>query len=194
MFEFLVATNNEHKVNEYRDIFSDYNVKICSLKDLGITFDPVENGKTYYENALIKAKAFAKFTKLPIIADDSGIEIPALGNHYPGIYSHRYMEENGGQMQTNEMLVKKYLGSKALFHCSIVLYNLLPTPLEFVGEVNGTIAKIVNKDDFGYDPIFKVDSLNKTYAELTKKEKDKISHRYLASIKLLNYLKENKFI
>jgi len=70
----------------------------------------------------------------------------------------------------------------------------LPTPLEFVGEVNGTIAKIVNKDDFGYDPIFKVDSLNKTYAELTKKEKDKISHRYLASIKLLNYLKENKFI
>ena len=66
--------------------------------------------------------------------------------------------------------------------------------MEFVGEVNGTIAKIVNKDDFGYDPIFKVDSLNKTYAELTKKEKDKISHRYLASIKPLNYLKENKFI
>src|SRR5574344_169227 len=194
MFEILIATNNQNKVKEYKDIFDGYNVKVYSLKDLNIHVDPEENGKTYYDNALIKVNAIKKYTKLPIIADDSGIEIEALGNHYPGIYSHRYMEENGGQTKTNAMLVSKYLGSKAKFHCSIILGNLPNTPVEFVGEVEGSMSKIINYDDFGYDPIFKVSSINKTYAELSKEEKDKISHRYLASIKLLNYLKENKYI
>jgi len=194
MFGILIATNNSHKVQEYRDIFKSYNVKVYSLKDLSINIDPEENEKNYFENALIKINAIKQFTKMPIIADDSGIEIEALGEHFPGIYSHRFMKENGGQIATINMLASKYFGSKAKFHCSIILANLPNTPIEFVGEINGTISKIVKMADFGYDPIFKIDSLNKTYAELDKKEKDKISHRYLASIKLINFLKENKYI
>lgn len=195
MFNILIATNNQNKIKEYKDIFKAYDVKVYSLKDLNIYVDPIENGKTYFENALIKVNAIKPYTNLPIIADDSGIEIDGLGESYPGIYSHRYMEENGGQAKTNDMLVKTCLGHKAKFHCSIVLANLKNKDvIEFVGEVSGSISEIKNKDDFGYDPIFKVASLNKTYAELSKEEKDKISHRYLASIKLLNYLKENKYI
>jgi len=194
MLELVLATNNQKKLKEFIDIFSPYDVKIYSLKDLHILIDPEENGKNYFENALIKAKAVAKFTNLPIIADDSGIEIAALGKHYPGIFSHRYMENNGGQDSTNAMLVSKYSGTKALFHCSIVLYNLLKKPVEFVGEVKGKINNKVIPADFGYDPIFRMDSTNKTYAELSPKEKDKLSHRYLASIKLLEFLKENKYI
>jgi Xanthosine triphosphate pyrophosphatase len=195
MLEILIATNNQNKVKEYKDIFDGYDVKVYSLKDLNINVDPIENGKTYFENALIKVNAIKPYTTLPIIADDSGIEIEGLGEHYPGIYSHRYMEEHGGQIKTNDMLVKTCLGHKAKFHCSIVLGNIKnKSPIEFVGEVLGSVSEIKNYADFGYDPIFKVNSLNKTYAELSKEEKDKISHRYLASIKLLNYLKENKYI
>lgn len=194
MFEVLIATNNKFKVKEYIDIFSAYDVKIYTLKDFNITVDPIENGKSYYENCLIKINEFKKYTNLPIICDDSGIEIEGLGKHYPGIYSHRFMESHGGQIPTIEMLSKDYLNNKATFHCSIILANLPNTPLEFVGEVHGKIGKIVKQDAFGYDPIFLVDGINKTYAEIPAKEKDKISHRYLASIKLINYLKTNKYI
>ncbi len=194
MFEFLLATNNQHKLKEFREIFKEYDVRIYSLKDLNIDIDPDETGKTFFDNALIKCEACKKFTNLPIIADDSGIEIEELGEHFPGIYSHRYMEEMGGQEKCINYLVEYHLGSKAKFHCSIVLINIEDKPLEFVGEVNGTISKIVANDDFGYDPVFKVDGINKTYAELDPIEKDKLSHRYLASIKLLNYLKENNYI
>ena len=194
MFELLIATNNLHKLKEYKDIFEGYNVKIYSLKDLNIDIEPEETGKTFFENALIKCEACKKYTKIPIISDDSGIEIEELGEHFPGIHSHRYMEEMGGQKKCLEYLVNNHLGSKAKFHCSIVLINVESKPIEFVGEVNGTISNIVKNCDFGYDPIFKLDNINKTFAELNPNEKDKLSHRYLASVKLLNYLKENKYI
>ncbi len=194
MLEILLATNNEHKLEEFREIFKGYDVRIYSLKDLNINVDPEETGKTFFDNALIKCETCKKYTNLPIIADDSGIEIAELGEHFPGIYSHRYMEEMGGQEKCLKYLVEHHLGSKAVFHCSIVLINIEEKPIEFVGEVHGTISKIVANDDFGYDPVFKVDGLNKTYAEIDPKEKDKLSHRYLASVKLLNYLKEHKYI
>ena len=194
MFKILLATNNEHKLKEFREIFKGYDVKIYSLKDLNIDVNPEETGKTFFDNALIKCETCKKYTNLPIIADDSGIEIEELGEHYPGIYSHRYIEEMGGQEKCLNYLVENHLGSKAKFHCSIVLINVEENPIEFVGEVHGTISKIVANDDFGYDPVFKVDGLNKTYAEIDPKEKDKLSHRYLASVKLLNYLKEHKYI
>lgn len=194
MFKILIATNNSNKLKEYRNIFKDYKVEILSLKDLNIEIDPEENGSTYFENALIKAIACKPYTNLPIISDDSGIEILDLGEHYPGIYSHRYMQSNGGQIPTIKMLEEKHLGSKAIFHTSIALINLTPNPLEFIGEVNGEISKIVKLDSFGYDPIFKVTSLNKTYAEMSSEEKNKVSHRYLASLELLKYLLANKYI
>ena len=194
MFKLLVASNNQNKIKEYKDIFKGYDVKIYSLKDFNIAIDPIENGKTYYENALIKANACKPFSLIPTISDDSGIEIDGLGEHYPGVFSHRYAQQNGGQENTNKFLIKDYLGNKAVFHCSIVLINLPNTPVEFVGEVHGTISEIKQDGGFGYDPVFKMDSTGKTYSELTPEEKDKMSHRYLASIKLLEYLKSKKYI
>lgn len=194
MLEILIATNNEHKLKEFNDIFKDYEVKLYSLNDLNLNINVDENGKTFYENALIKCNALKKYTSMPIIADDSGIIIDGLGDNFPGIHSHRYMEEKGGQAKCLDYLTKNYLGHKAKFHCSIVLVNLLSEPVEFVGEVSGTISKIVKNAPFGYDPIFKLDSINKTFSELTSKEKDKMSHRYLASIKLLDFLKTNHYI
>lgn len=189
MLEILIASNNKNKIKEYNEIFEGLDIKFYSLKDLNIDIDPEENGKSYFENALIKAKAAAEFTKMPIISDDSGIEIKALKNHLPGIYSHRYMEENGGQIETNKMLVSKYAGSKATFICTIVLYNFKKKPLKFVGKVKGLISDKIYAADFGYDPIFKVKKINKIYGEMSEEEKNKNSHRYFASMKLLKYLK-----
>lgn len=194
MFKFLLATNNEHKLKEFKDIFKNYDVQIYSLKDLEIEVSPLEDGNTFYENALIKCKACKDFTTLPIVSDDSGIIIDSLGENFPGIYSQRYMEKMGGQKRCLEYLEKNHQGSKAKFHCSIVILNLEKEPIEFVGEVNGTISKIVKWCDFGYDPIFKINSIQKTFSELDPKTKDKMSHRYLASQKFLNYLKDKNYI
>lgn len=192
--DILVATNNEHKVKEFQQIFAPYGIKVHFPKELGLNIDPEENGITYYENALFKANAFAKFTRFPTIADDSGIEIDELGEHIPGIHSHRFMEEKGGQIPTLNFLTENHLNSKARFHCSIVLVNLEEKPLEFVGEVEGHISKIQKMADFGYDPVFFVDNLNKTYSELSKETKNKISHRALAAQNLINYLKGKHYI
>lgn len=192
--DILVASNNENKLKEIRDIFSPYNITIHSPKELNLNIDPDETGSTYFENALIKCNAFKEYVDYPVISDDSGIEIEALGNHYPGIHSHRYMEELGGQVKCIEYVAKNYLGSKCKFHSSIVCVNLDNKPLEFVGEVNGTITEPKVMSNFGYDPIFKINSINKTYSEIPSYEKDKLSHRYLALISFIEYLKNNNYI
>ena len=124
VLKICVATNNDHKMGELKDIFKDYAVELYSLKDLNIDVNPDENGKNYAENAFIKASAVAKFTDMPVLSDDSGIEIEALGEHVPGIYSHRYAVEHGGQEITNKMLIEKCAGSKAHFTAHFVLLNL----------------------------------------------------------------------
>ena len=111
-FELLVATNNVHKLQEIRKILSPFHITVYGMKDLNISIeDPEENGKTYYENALIKATALQKVTTMPIIADDSGIEIDALGEHVPGIHTARYAASFGGYPQTFEHIFKKLEGS-----------------------------------------------------------------------------------
>ena len=192
--EILVATNNEHKVKEFKDIFEPYGILVHTPNELKINIDPEENGKTYYENALIKAKSFSKFCNFPIVADDSGIEIDVLGKCYPGIHSHRFMSEKGGQKETLKYLENNCLNSSARFHSSIVVINLEKTPLEFIGEVEGKITNIVKMSDFGYDPVFYVNLYKKTYSELSLEEKNKISHRALAAHNLLNYLKKKSYI
>lgn len=194
--EIVVATNNAHKMGELRAIMNGYNIKLYSLKDMNINVEPDENGKTYKENAFIKADAVAKFTSLPVLSDDSGIEIDALGEHKPGIYSHRYSEENGGQENTNLMLTKNYAGSKAHFTSHFVLLNLTPgSRNDFEGIVNGKIAsEVCGKGGFGYDPIFIPEGYNCSIASVPAEEKNHISHRYRACVALLNYLKEKKII
>lgn len=193
--EIVIATSNDHKVKEYQEMVRGLNIKFLSLNDINFHNEIVENGKTFEENSLIKALAIKDYTTLPIIADDSGIEIEALGEHFPGIYTHRYALNNGGQEKTNEMLVKTCPNSKAMFTCVITLVNLIEKPLVFKGEFKGKISdKIVTGNGFGYDPIFIPDGLNEPVSTLKDEEKNAISHRGIAFNKLINYLKSSNLI
>lgn len=193
--EIVIATSNDHKVKEYQEMVRGLNIKFLSLNDINFHNEIIENGKTFEENSLIKALAIKDYTTLPIIADDSGIEIEALGEHFPGIYTHRYALNNGGQEKTNEMLVKTCPNSKAMFTCVITLVNLIDKPLVFKGEFKGRISdKIVTGNGFGYDPIFIPDGLNEPVSTLKDEEKYAISHRGIAFNKLINYLKSNNLI
>ena len=194
-FELLVATNNAHKLKEIRQILSPYHITVYGMKDLNIDIgEVVEDGDTYEQNALIKAQALQKVTTMPIIADDSGIEIEALDNA-PGIHSARFAKSFGGYPQTFEHIFKEIEGKtrRARFVCDIVLVNVEQKPLTFEAKIEGEIVKeITDQSDFGYDPIFKENTLNKTYASMSEEEKNKVSHRGVALKKLLTYLRINQ--
>jgi len=191
-YEIILATNNKHKLQEVREILSPHGIVVYGLSDLQLhPEEPEENGKDYYENALIKAKSVQKLTILPVIADDSGLEVLALDNK-PGLHTARYAEECGGHIQAMEKIIEDIKGKdrKARFVCDIVAVNLEDKPLLFEGIANGTIALERDGDEgFGYDPIFVSDDFNKTFARLTKEEKNARSHRALALKKLITYLK-----
>lgn len=195
MLKIVVATNNIHKIQELRAMLSN-SVILYSLKDVGIKVDPIENGKTYAENAFIKANEVAKYTSLPVLSDDSGIEIEKLGDHFPGIYSHRYAMDNGGQEKLNAQLVKTCCHSKAVFTSHFVLLNLKPGQrLDFTGYMYGKINdKVEGTNGFGYDPIFVPDGYSCSVSLLSPEEKNKISHRYNAAKELLTYLRVNNYL
>lgn len=193
----VISSNNAHKIKEYKEIFAEYpNVEIYSLQDMGIDVDPEENGKTFKDNSLIKANAVASQTKEVVIADDSGLEIDALDG-FPGIYSSRFME---GEPYVNKFvtlfeMLKDKDSRGAQFHCVITVLNLEHEPLFFEGIVRGEIATEANgQNGFGYDPIFVPKNFNKSFADLSDEEKNAISHRGVASKKLLDYLTKNKYI
>ena len=194
--EIVVATNNNHKLNEYKNIFSAYpNVILKSLNDEKIDIDPEENGKTFKENSLIKAKAIANFTNKIVLADDSGLEIRALDG-FPGIYSSRFMHDKPYIEKCQAIFdMLKDKPREAQFHCVITLLNLVKEPLQFEGIATGVIdTKITGTHGFGYDPIFICDANNKSFASLSEEEKNKVSHRALATASLLKYLKDNNYI
>ena len=197
-YEIILATNNKHKLQEVREILSPHHIVVYGLSDLGINIGEVEeNGKTYFDNALIKAKAVQKLTSMPIISDDSGLEIDALDN-IPGINSARYASSFGGHPQAiNHILalLKDKENRNARFICNIVLLNVEDKPLLFEGIAYGHIAEEVDGEGgFGYDPIFYSHELKKTFAKADKEEKNKASHRSKALKKLLTYLKINGLI
>ena len=197
-FEIVLATNNKNKLKEVRSILSPHGVVVYGINDLNLKVDDVEeNGSTYAENAMIKAKSLQKVTDLPIIADDSGIEIEALDNG-PGIFSARYVNNFGNYQTTMEHIISKVKeknNNRAKFYCDIVLLNYDIKPHIFEGIVDGHISdKILGTTGFGYDPIFICDATGKTYAEMGEKEKNKYSHRALALKKLITYLRINQSI
>ena len=191
-FSLVAATNNKHKLEEIRAILSPYDIKVYSLNDLNINVDVEENGKSYKENALLKVKAIAKLTSLPVISDDSGIEISALDNA-PGIYTARYAESVGGYQKAFEIIedkCKERNDYKALFNCDIALANVEEEPLIFEGRIKGSIAKnIKGSNGFGFDPIFISDETGVTNASLSPEEKNRFSARAKALFELVNYLK-----
>ena len=197
-YEIILATSNKHKLKEVREILAPHHIILYGLSDLSSKLPDVEeNGETYAENALIKAKAVQKITKLPIISDDSGLEIMAL-NKEPGIHSARYAESLGGHDNAIKEILKRLEGKEdrsARFVCDIVLLNVEDKPLVFEGIAEGTIAyeKSEAQGGFGYDPIFISKETGKCFAEMGK-EKNAISHRAKALKKLLTYLKINGFV
>ena len=197
-YEIILATNNKHKLQEVREVLSPHHIVVYGLGDLGINIDDVEeNGETYFDNALIKAKAVQKLTSMPIIADDSGLEIDSMDNQ-PGIHSARYASSFGGHPQAiahilNELKDKE--NRNARFICDIVLLNVEDKPLLFEGVAYGHIAEEIHGEGgFGYDPVFYSHELRKTFAEASKEEKNRASHRGKALKKLLTYLKINGLI
>lgn len=197
MFNLLVASNNQHKIKEYQEMFSGYEVQIHSPKELGINVNPDENGETYEENSLIKAKALAEFSKMPIIADDSGLNVVAL-NNFPGIHSSRFADSCGGNKYANPKLIEKlgeFSDKSAFFTCVITLLNVEEKPVVFKGICPGKILdKPEGEGGFGYDPIFYSDEAKQCFGTAPENIKNKYSHRAKAMAQLIEYLKSKKLI
>ncbi|MBC7798093.1 MAG: RdgB/HAM1 family non-canonical purine NTP pyrophosphatase [Pyrinomonadaceae bacterium] len=196
----LIATGNEGKLIEFKDLLSDSPFVVHSLKEFPNVEEVAETGETFAENAAIKARAYAKQTKVLTIADDSGLEVVALGNA-PGVFSARY----GGEGLKNEQRIEKLLSElektndlhrKARFVCVVAIANSDGEILfRANGACEGTIAvKPRGYNGFGYDSIFIPNGFNETFGELSPQIKRKISHRALAMREIQmffnNYLRE----
>lgn len=196
MLKILIATNNLDKIKEYQFMFKDYPIKIYSLKDFNIEDDPLEDGKSYQENAHIKIKAIEnKIKNILVMSDDSGIEIDSMGEHSPGIYSKRYAQNHGYYKKVNKDLCDAYHGSKARYVCNITLLDLDRNCHDFEGIMEGKISTSPKGDNgFGYDPIFIKDGESLTNGEISDDIKNSFSHRKKALDKLISFLKENKYL
>lgn len=182
MKKIVFATGNKDKMREIREIMADCEVEIFSMKEAGIDVDIVENGTTFEENALIKAKAIAEHTDAIVLADDSGLEIDAL-NKEPGIYSARYMGEDTSYTVKNRNLIERLEGvpkeqRTARFVCAIAA--VLPGGKELVTRqtMEGYIGyELEGENGFGYDPIFFLEEYGCSSAALSREQKNAISHR-----------------
>ncbi len=180
--KIIFATGNQDKMKEIRMILSDLDVEIISMKEAGIAADIKEDGTTFEENAVIKAKAVAAFTDAIVIADDSGLEIDYL-NKEPGIYSARYMGEDTSYEVKNRNLLERLEGVEkekrtARFVCAIAA--VLPDQEVIVKRetIEGYIGyEPAGENGFGYDPIFYVDEYNCSTAQLPPDKKNELSHR-----------------
>lgn len=188
----LVATGNPHKVTEILPFMYNRPVALKSLADFDTVPEIVENGNSFRENALIKAHVCFEHYGMPIIADDSGLEVPIL-NNAPGIYSSRFSGEDASDLQNNLYLLEKmkpFSGDqrKARFVCT-VCYKDRNYEKIFTGITEGIILEdFVGSSGFGYDPLFYLPEIGKTYAELSREEKKSLSHRGKAMRKLLTFL------
>lgn len=196
MKRLIFATGNENKMREIREILSDLPVEILSMKEAGIQADIVEDGTTFAENAVIKAKSIMKMTGELVLADDSGLEVDYL-NKEPGIYSARYLGEDTSYHIKNNHLIQRLDGVEqekrtARFVCAIAA----AFPDGRVVTTEGTIEGLIGYEEkgengFGYDPIFFVPEFGCTTAELSEEQKNLVSHRGKALRKMREILKES---
>nr|WP_263313655.1 XTP/dITP diphosphatase [Mammaliicoccus sp. Marseille-Q6498] len=186
MNDIIIASNNKGKINDFKAIFPKANV--IGISEIAPDFDVEETGKTFEENAILKAESASKELNKIVIADDSGLAVKAL-NGEPGIYSARYAGENKDDQANINKLLKNLDGVEdraAEFVCAIAVSEPGKETATFVGTVQGQIIDDQRGENgFGYDPIFFVPTLDRTMAELTAAEKSAISHRGNA-IKLMN--------
>lgn len=182
MQRIIFATGNAGKMKEIREILSDLPYEVVSMKEAGVTADIVEDGTTFEENAMIKAKTIAELTGEIAMADDSGLEVDYL-DKAPGIYSARFLGEDTSYDIKNKYLIDQLAGVEgaersARFVCAIAC--VWPDGKRKVcrATIEGEIAKApAGENGFGYDPIFYVPQYGKTTAELSMEEKNEISHR-----------------
>jgi len=189
MKKIVFATNNPHKLLEVQQILRE-KFQIVGLKDIGFTGDIPETGKTLAENALIKSKFVFDNYGLDCFSDDTGLEIDALDGR-PGVYSARYAGEDGNANRNMEKVLKELQGKSRRTARFKTVVSLLFGAKEyfFEGRVEGQIIeKKKGKDGFGYDPIFKPDGFDVTFAEMPGDLKNSISHRSQAIIKLAEFL------
>jgi len=192
MNKLIVASNNQGKIKEIKEILKNFQLEVFSLKDLQIDIDVVEDGSTFMENAYKKAKEIYNITKgYMVLADDSGLMVDAL-NGAPGVLSARFSGEHGNDEKNNEKLISMLKGKgkgdrKARFVCALVLIMDNCEEIKVQEQVEGIILEDRRgKDGFGYDPLFYIPEIKKTFAEMTSSEKNSISHRGRA----LNQLKQ----
>ncbi len=190
MKKILIATTNKGKLKEYQSYLSPLGYKIVSLDDKGIKAEAPEEGNSFLEIAEKKALFYSKYTKLPVVADDSGIEILSLGG-FPGVKSDRWF--SGSEEGKNKALLQKLFQKtdrRAVF-TTVIVYMHKKTIVRFEGKLFGEIAlKPEGNMGFGYDPIFYVPKMKRTLAQILLFEKNEISHRALAMRKLASYLKK----
>lgn len=180
--KIIFATGNEGKMREIRAILGDMDAEICSMKEAGIQTDIIEDGRTFEENAIIKAKTIAAQTDAIVLADDSGLEIDYL-NKEPGIYSARYMGEDTPYSIKNKSLIDRLTGvpdekRTARFVCAIAAAFPDGQVVTTQGVIEGRIGyEEKGSNGFGYDPIFYVPEYGCSTAQLTEEQKNQISHR-----------------
>jgi XTP/dITP diphosphohydrolase len=184
----VIASRNRGKIEEFKSLLSGFPIDIKSLNDFGPIPEPVEDGNTFEDNAYKKAHFTARVLGFPALADDSGLTVAALGGQ-PGVFSARYAGEGAG----DEANIRKLLAAmegvsdrKAAFECVIAIAVPRGPALIYEGNCEGEIAwEPRGENGFGYDPVFFYQPLGKTFAELSRKEKNLVSHRGKAVADLL---------
>lgn len=189
--KLIIASNNKDKIKEIKEILSSHFDEIISIKEAGIHHETIEDGTTFMENAIKKAREICEISGCASLADDSGICVDALGGE-PGIYSARYSGEHGNDEMNNQLILKNLEGKtdrSAHYTCAMALFFPDGKSITAEGYWYGKVAyepKGIN--GFGYDPLFIPDGFNCTSAELTPEEKNDISHRRNALNLLLEKL------
>ena len=189
--EIAAATNNSGKAREFAEILGNLGISVRTMRDLGIEIEIEETGKTFAENAMIKAKAVSKLCKLPVLADDSGLCVNALDGA-PGLYSARFAGEGASDSELRAKLIKEMEGvtdRSAFFISSVAMLFPDGKSITAEGRVYGTILdEERGNGGFGYDALFYCDEIGKTFAEATPLEKDRVSHRGRALTELYKKL------
>lgn len=189
---FVLATNNQHKLIEMTKILGEIGIEIVTMKQLGIDVDVVEDGVTFEENAIKKAKEICEICGEPSIADDSGLEVDYLGGA-PGVYSARFAGDHDTQ-KNNEKLLRLLDGipeqdRTARFVCVIAVAYPDGKVVTSRGECEGIILnELTGENGFGFDPLFYYPPYDKTFAQLSENEKNEVSHRGRALQKLKEIL------
>lgn len=187
----VIATRNKGKAKEFETLFNKKGYAVQTLLDYPEVSDIEETGITFQENALLKAETIAEQFETLVLADDSGLKVKALHGQ-PGVYSARYAGEEKNDAKNNAKLLNELADVKdedrtAVFHCSLALAMPGKNSLVVDGEVAGKIIGVPRGENgFGYDPLFYLEDMEKTMAELTEEEKNKISHRAVALENLEN--------